>query len=79
MRTTVDLPDSLVRAAKVRAAASDETLKDLFTRALSRELGRTSRQRGELPLIATERRGTVDLSPGDLDSALADEDAARLA
>lgn len=43
MRTTIDLPDDLLRAAKVRAAERDESLKKLFERALRTELGRPAR------------------------------------
>ncbi|WP_460831197.1 hypothetical protein [Nocardioides hungaricus] len=79
MRTTVDLPDGLVRAARVRAAESDETLKDLFTRALTRELGASAtKRRGELPLIQSKRRGTVKIGPDELEQALIDDDISRL-
>lgn len=37
MRTTVDLPADLMQAAKIKAARHGETLKDLFTRAISHE------------------------------------------
>lgn len=79
MRTTVDLPDGLVRAARVRAAESDETLKEIFTRALTRELASpTTKRRGELPLIGSRRRGTVQIGPGDLEQVLIDDDIDRL-
>ncbi len=79
MRTTNDLPDDLVRAARVRAAESDETLKELFTRALTRELGSpTTKRRGELPLIGSSRRGTVQISPSELEQALIDDAIDRL-
>jgi hypothetical protein len=79
MRTTIDLPDELVRAARVRAAESDETLKELFTRALSRELGGlTRKRRGELPLIPSKRRGSVQISPEELEQALIEDDVDHL-
>lgn len=79
MRTTIDLPDGLVRAARVRAAESDETLKELFTRALTRELRTsTTKRRGELPLIQSARRGSLKISPGELEQALIDDDVDRL-
>ena len=43
MRTTVELPPDLLRAAKARAAERGEALKALFVRAVSRELGRSRR------------------------------------
>jgi hypothetical protein len=79
MRTTIDLPDELVRAARVRAAEGDETLKELFTRALTRELGGSRRRpRGELPLIPSTRRRSVQLSPEELERALIEDDVERL-
>ncbi|MBB2893002.1 hypothetical protein [Flexivirga oryzae] len=79
MRTTVDLPDSLVRAARVRAAEGDETLKELFTRALTRELqGSKAKQRGELPLIRSTRRSSVQISPAELEQVLIDDDINQL-
>ena len=79
MRTTIDLPDELVRAARVRAAESCETLKELFTRALTRELGgATRKRRGELPLIRSKRRGSVQTSPEELEQALIDDDVDHL-
>lgn len=63
----------------MRAAEGDETLKELFTRALTRELGPpTTKRRGELPLIGSGRRGTVQISPGDLEQVLVDDDIDRL-
>lgn len=79
MRTTVDLPDGLVRAARVRAAESDESLKELFTRALTRELsGTATKRRGELPLIRSRRRGSVEISGDELEQALVDDDIDHL-
>lgn len=38
MRTTIDLPDPLLREAKAVAALRDQSLKDVVVRALQREL-----------------------------------------
>ena len=38
MKTTLELPDALLRRAKIAAAQMDTTLKDPMTRALEREL-----------------------------------------
>ena len=78
MRTTVDLPDELVRAARVRAAESDESLKELFTRALANELGRAPRRaRRALPVIGSSRPGASVITAEQLGEALeiADADA----
>lgn len=39
MKTTLDLPDDLIRAVKLRAVAQNRTLKDLVTEFLQRGLG----------------------------------------
>jgi hypothetical protein len=39
MRTTIDLPASLIRAAEARAAEQGEGLEDLVIRAVAREVG----------------------------------------
>lgn len=55
MRTTVDLPDELMRAAKARAATRGESLKELFERAVATEVGRPrTRRRVSLPLIKSD-------------------------
>ncbi len=54
MRTTVVLPDELMRAAKVRAAMRGESLKELFERAVAAEIGRPrSTRRVSFPIINT--------------------------
>ena len=45
MKTTLDLPDDLLREAKVVAARRKTTLKDLVTRSLRREIGMGSTPR----------------------------------
>ncbi len=55
MRTTVDLPDDLMRAAKARAATRGESLKDLFARAIATEVGRPRHgRRVSFPLIGSD-------------------------
>lgn len=44
MKTTIELPDEILRKAKVAAAESDTSLKDLFTLALERFLASTSKR-----------------------------------
>jgi hypothetical protein len=80
MRTTVDLPDELMRAAKAEAALRGESLKDLFARAVALELRSDAMQPGRkkvsLPLI----RGSgprVTVTNADIETALAAEDAER--
>jgi hypothetical protein len=82
MRTTVELPPSLLREAKARAAQRGETLKTLLTRAVATELGqaadrRDARARVALPLLGEAGATPLHLSAADLERALADVDALR--
>lgn len=38
MRTTIDIPDQLLKKAKLKAIEEGISLKDLFTRSLEKEL-----------------------------------------
>ena len=82
MRTTIDMPDALMRAAKARAADRGESLKDLVNRALAHELGLPSvpkRKTGRvtLPLIARDAAPTVLVTSDDIADALDAEDVER--
>lgn len=74
MRTTVDLPDELMRAAKARAATRGESLKELFERAVSTEIGRPQQgRRVSFPLVkSTGPHKTQD----EIDAILATEEEA---
>ncbi len=65
MKTTVDLPDDLVRSIKVRAAREDRKLKDLVAdllrKGMEREAPSRRRHRVELPLF----RGGHPAAPGE--------------
>ncbi len=79
MRTTVELPPTLLRAAKARAAERGESLKTLFTRAVMHELGRSHAaldHQAVWPLIASGRKGTVHVTNDDLARIDASDDAA---
>lgn len=80
MRTTVELPPALLRAAKARSAERGETLKALLTRAVAAELGGHTagpgaRTRVTLPLFGDSRGARVNPSNADLERALTDADA----
>ena len=81
MRTTIDLPADLMRAAKVRAAQRGESLKDLFTRAIAHEVRTPARARRgsrlDFPLIGRDEEPRVDVTNDDIEAAFAAEDAAR--
>jgi hypothetical protein len=82
MRTTVDVPTDLMRAAKARSAARGESLKDLLIRAVSAELGepltgRRGTTRVTLPLFGTAAGRRSNPSNADLERALSGVDAAN--
>ena len=84
MRTTIDLPPTLMRAAKARAAEHGESLKDLVNRAVAREVGLPAAARGKagrvtLPLIARDATPSVFVTNDDIADAFDAEDVERLA
>lgn len=66
MKTTLDLPDDLMRAIKVRAAETDSKLKDLIAALLRRGLSEEAnepqrvRRRVDLPLVTCEHEARPD-------------------
>ena len=84
MRTTIDMPPTLMRAAKARAAEEGESLKDLVNRAVAREIGLPATAKGKtarvtLPLIARDATPTVLVTNEDIADALDVEDVERFA
>ena len=82
MRTTIDMPPTLMRAAKARAAEQGESLKDLVNRAVAHEVGLPAAPRGKtgrvtLPLIAREATPTVLVTNDDIADAFDAEDLER--
>lgn len=82
MRTTVDLPSDLMQAAKVKAAQHGESLKDLFTRAIAREIRGVTPERAtgrlSFPLIGrVDGRRKVEVTNADIEAAFATEDIER--
>jgi mRNA-degrading endonuclease RelE of RelBE toxin-antitoxin system len=64
MRTTVDIPDTLYRKLKSRAARERRSVKDLILRSVEDELEphrKKAKRRISLPLIRSKRPGTVRL------------------
>jgi hypothetical protein len=85
MRTTVDLPDDLLRKVKAHAALQGTTLKDLLTRYVEQGLRRSSqvspeparRSRSELPVARPATgRSLPALSNAELFSVLDAEETA---
>ena len=84
MRTTIDMPPTLMRAAKARAVEEGESLKDLVNRAVAREVGLPATPKGKtgrvtLPLIARDATPTALVTNDDIADAFAAEDADRFA
>ena len=84
MRTTIDLPPTLMRAAKARAAEHGESLKDLVTRAVAHELGvpatpKKKAGRVALPLIARGAVPAVLVTNEDIAGAFDADDTERYA
>jgi hypothetical protein len=84
MRTTIDMPTTLMRAAKARAAQEGESLKDLVNRAVAREIGLPATAKGKtgrvtLPLIARDATPTVLVTNDDIADAFDAEDVERFA
>ena len=86
MKTTLDLPDDLVRAVKIRAVEENRKLKDtiadLLRRGLAQEPGLrpAARKRLKLPLIecAHEARPDEEMTPERIAEVLLDEEAGLL-
>jgi hypothetical protein len=80
MRTTIEFPLALMRAAKAQSATRGESLRALLTRAVEAELGHrvapATGRRLELPLFGQADAPKIALSNIDLERALSDEDAA---
>jgi hypothetical protein len=82
MRTTIDMPPTLMRAAKARAAEHGESLKDLVNRAVAHEVGLPATPGGKtgrvtLPLIARDATPTVLVTNEDIEDAFDAEDIER--
>lgn len=79
VKTTLEIPDDLFRAAKAKAAMDGIRLKDLVTEGLRLVVhgpaARRSRQRVSLPLVHSARPGSLDLSGEAIASAEARIDA----
>ena len=82
MRTTIDMPPTLMRAAKARAAERGESLKDLVNRAVAHEVGLPAITKGKtgrvtLPLIARDAAPAVLVTNEDIADAFDAEDIER--
>jgi hypothetical protein len=82
MKTTLELPDEVMRAVKIRAVEENRRLKDviadLLRRGLAQEPGRPVRRRVKLPLVECihEARPGEEMTPERAADALLEEEAA---
>ena len=72
MRTTIELPDELLAAAKSRAALDGVSLKDFFIAALRRQLGAPARKgRRPVPILGGAQGPAIaDVTRDQVDEAL---------
>jgi hypothetical protein len=83
MRTTIDLPDDVLRQAKIAAVERGTTLKELVGQALTRELGLAAksdgrgRKRIKFPIFSSVSPGALRLTNADLTKLESEEDARR--
>jgi hypothetical protein len=84
MRTTVDIPDAVFRRAKAVAALEGKSLKTFVLEALTRELRNRANpkagpKRVKLPLISSQRPGSLHITGDTIADALNAEDLHALA
>jgi hypothetical protein len=81
MRTTLELPDELLKRAKIEAVERGITLKELVGIALARELVAepAPRRRSQLtfPLFPSQAPGVLKLTGRDIAASEAEEDRRR--
>jgi hypothetical protein len=82
MRTTLDLPDDLLKRAKITAVERGTTLRELMEAALKRELSRSStqaskRRRAKFPIFTSAAPGSPKFTNADLARLEAAEDIQR--
>ena len=79
MRTTIDIPEPLLRRAKAAASLDGKSLRAYVTEALEQRLPQSEEvsigHRVSLPLVPSKTPGVLRLTEGSLARALADEDA----
>ena len=69
MRTTVDIPDSVYRRLKTRAATEGSSAKALILRGIEQVLKRgekTSSRRVVLPIVRSKRPGTLRIDNAEI-------------
>ena len=82
MRTTIDLPDDILKRAKISAVERGTTLRDLVESALKRELDLPRRQKAKssravFPIFASKKPGSLELAASDISRIETEEDERR--
>lgn len=82
MRTTVDIPDALLKKAKIAAVERGITLRDLVRTALVREVDHSASEspverRARFPIFGSSRPGALRMTPERLTRFEAEEEARR--
>lgn len=82
MRTTLELPDELLKRAKIEAVERGVSLKELIGTALARELAPDSAvprrpRRVSFPIFSSRAPGSLELTGADLSRADWEEDLRR--
>jgi hypothetical protein len=72
MRTTIELPDELLRRAKSRAALAGVSLKEFFIEAVEQKLGaQAAKTRRPPPVIGSAKARRIRvLTPEQIDEAM---------
>ncbi|WP_433523251.1 hypothetical protein ACQPZ2_40875 [Nocardia pseudovaccinii] len=84
MRTTIDLPPELMQAAKIAAVERGMSLKDLFAKALTHEIGAgiPGRKHGRVtfPLVSgPDAEPKAAITNADIEAAFEAEDIEKYA
>ena len=82
MRTTLDLPDDLLKRAKIKAVERGTSLRDVVAAALVHELSRPSdaakkRKRAKFPIFESMAPGSLRLTGTGIAKIESDEDLRR--
>jgi hypothetical protein len=74
MRTTVDIPDEIYRALKIKAASEGRAVRQVILQGIQRELDGVEERavrKLNLPLIRSSRPGTLQLTNEQIDELTA--------
>jgi hypothetical protein len=82
MRTTLDLPEPLLKRAKIEAVQRGTTLRELIGAALERELAAPAiakpvRRRGRFPIFKSKAPGSLRLTHAQIARLETEEDVSR--